>query len=60
MTNIAYKDVAGGAIHVYSAHSDLPKWERIQKALQDLKHMGNIKIYLFKRNKLRLINRKAF
>jgi hypothetical protein len=60
MTNIAYQDVLGGSIQVYSAHKDLPKNERIQIALKELSHVGNIKIFLYKRRKLRLIKTKGY
>lgn len=55
MTNIAFQDILGGSIHLYSSNKDLPKWERINAALKDLEHTGNIKVFLRKRRKLRLI-----
>ena len=58
MTNIAYQDVLGGSIQVYSAHKNLPKNERIKIALEELSHVGNIKIFLYKRRKLRVIKIK--
>jgi len=60
MTNIAYQDILGGRIHVYTAHKELPKNERIHKALSELQHVGNIKIYLYKRRKLRLLTIKRY
>lgn len=60
MTNIAYQDRCGGSIHVYTAHKDLPKNERIQRALSELSRMGNIKIFLYKRRKFRLIKIKGW
>ena len=60
MTNIAYQDILGGSIHVYTAHKELPKNERIQKALSELRHVGNIKIYLYKRRKFRLLTIKKY
>lgn len=60
MTNLAFQDIAGGSIHVYSAHSNLPKWERINKAFAELRHTGNIIIYLYKGRKLRKIKVKRY
>jgi hypothetical protein len=60
MTNIAFQDIAGGSVHVWSKDTHLPKWERINAALRDLRHTGCIKIYLYKRGKLRLIKRKGY
>lgn len=60
MTNIAYQDIKGGAVHVYTAHKNLPRVERIKKALQELEHVGNIKIFLYKRRKLRLLRVKGY
>lgn len=60
MTNIAYKDITGGKIKIFSASPELPKWQRIFKALAELEHTGCIRIYLFKRNKLRTIQTKGF
>ena len=60
MTNLAFQDIAGGSIHVYSAHQNLPKWERINKALSELRHTGNIIIYLYKGRKLRKIKTKRY
>lgn len=59
-TNIAFRDIAGGSFKVYSNHQDLNRFERINKALEDLKHTGCINIYLLKRNKLRLIKTKGY
>lgn len=60
MTNLAFQDIAGGTIHVYSANPSLPKWERINKAFDELKHTGNIFIYLYKGRKLRRIKVKRY
>jgi len=60
MKNIAFQDIAGGSINVYSKHKELPRLERIKKALADLKHTGNIKIFLYSGRKLRLINVKRY
>jgi hypothetical protein len=60
MTNIAFKDINGGAIHVYTANKSLPKNERIKVALNELSSMGNIVIYLYKRRKFRVIKVKRY
>ena len=65
MTTIIYRDRAGGPLMAY-----VPKYpsqrslyeetrnERIQNALAELAHVGNIEIYLYKRRKLRLIAKR--
>ena len=60
MTNIAFRDIAGGSIHLYTANKELPKNERIKLALTELSTMGNIVIYLYKRRKLRIIKTKRY
>ena len=60
MTNLAFQDIRGGSVHVYSANANMPKWDRIKLAFDELKHTGCIKIYLFKRNKLRKIITKGY
>ncbi len=60
MTNIAFQDILGGSVHVYSKHKELPKWERINKALKELEYTGCIKIYLYKRRKLILLKIKRY
>ena len=60
MTNIAYRDIAGGTIRLYTANKNLPKNERIKLALTELSTMGNIVIYLYKRRKLRIIKTKRY
>ena len=59
-TNIAFRDIAGGPFKVFSSHTELNHWQRINIALNDLKNTGCINIYLLKRNKLRLIKTKGF
>lgn len=53
--NIAYQDLAGGKIHVYSVNQNLPRVERLKTALNELQHMGRVRIFLYKRRKLRVI-----
>jgi len=60
MTNIAFKDIQGGCIHVYTANKNLPKWERLRLALLELDHMACITVYLIKGNKKRIISRKGY
>jgi hypothetical protein len=55
MTNLAFQDILGGSINVYSKDTNLPRLQRIKNALHDLRHMGDIKVYLYKGNKLRLL-----
>ena len=60
MKNIAFQDIAGGTVNVYSANKNLPRLERIKTALKELQHTGNIKIFLCNGKKLRLINVKRY
>jgi len=60
MTNIAYQDICGGVIRMYTANSDLPRHKRIELALKELSTMGNVKVYLYKRRKLRLLTVKRY
>ncbi len=62
MTSIAYQDKTSGLIYIYSPQYpaqrnffELKRNERILKAIKELKHMGNVRIYLHKKDKLRLI-----
>jgi hypothetical protein len=52
MTNIAYQDIQGGCIHVYTKNKHLPKWERLKKARKELESMAQIKIFLYKKGRL--------
>lgn len=56
MTSIVYQDKCGGTMYLYLPKSERQKrTERILSALEDLKHMGNVNIFLLKRGKLRKI-----
>lgn len=62
MTSIVYQDRVGGLMYIYqpkySAQRSLfeqKRTERIVAALEELKHVGNINIFLLKKNKLRKI-----
>lgn len=61
MKTIAYQDNAGGAIHGYFNRSNPTqnRHQRIIEALQDLKHTGNITVYLIKGRKVRKLFRKG-
>lgn len=52
MTNIAYQDVAGGVIHIYTANKHLPKWERLRKARKELESVACINVFIVKGNKV--------
>jgi hypothetical protein len=68
MTNIAYRDrTLFAPPQIYMANSHLPKWQRINLALKELRNIGNIEIYLYsgkglssKQGKFRLIKTKKF
>ncbi len=62
MTSIVYQDKTGGQMAIY--RPDYPaqrsmfeqkRTERVIAALEELKHMGNINIFLYKKGKLRKI-----
>jgi len=61
MKTIAYKDLASGTMKVYDYpqginYHNQKRSERIVAALEDLRHTGNIGIYLIKGNKIRRIS----
>lgn len=58
MTNLAYQDIQGGSVHIYTGHPSKPRFDRINLALKELEHVGRIKIFLYKKGKLRLIKTK--
>lgn len=62
MTSVVYQDRASGRMFVYNpicqsqrSFFEHTKNERIRAALEELEHMGNINIFLYKRGKLRQI-----
>jgi hypothetical protein len=57
MKTIGYQDRAGGSIHIYKNVSkpDQKRHERTMEALNELRHTGNINIYLIKGNRIRKI-----
>lgn len=65
MTSIIYQDRASGSMFIYQPKYqaqrslfELKKPERIIAALNELRHMGNINIFLYKKGKLRKIAEK--
>ncbi len=63
MKSIVIKDISSGLMFVYKpkypaqrSFFEQKRNERIQAALTELKHTGNIGIYLLNGNKLRLIS----
>ena len=60
MTNIIYQDKTGYKMYEYKTKDNIPKWQRVNNALNELKHTGLINIYLKKHNKLRLILSKSY
>lgn len=62
MTSIVYQDRASGSMFVYQpkypvqrSMFEQKKSERIIAALEELKHIGNINVFLYKKGKLRKI-----
>jgi len=66
MKTIAYRDLAGGGFMRYFEKEDSKtlfrqkKHERIKEALEDLKHTGNVAIYLVSKYKTRFLYKKSF
>lgn len=62
MTSIIYQDRASGTMYIYQpeypsqrSFYEQTRIERIFAALDELKYMGNINIYLYKKGRLRKI-----
>lgn len=62
MTSIVYQDRASGSMYVYQpkypaqrSMFEQKKTERIIAALNELRHVGNINIFLHKKGKLRKV-----
>lgn len=62
MTSIIYQDRASGTMYIYRpeypsqrSFYEQKRNERIFAALEELSHMGNINIYLYKKKRLRKI-----
>lgn len=63
MTSIVYQDKASGKMFIYNPQYpaqrsmfEQKKTERIVRALNELQHMGNVNLFLFKKGKLRKIS----
>ena len=59
MKTIAFRDNAGGSINGYFKDGQT-RHERISEALKELKHTGNITVFLVKGNKLRKLFTKQY
>jgi hypothetical protein len=61
MKTIGYKDNAGGMINCYFNRSNptQKRQDRVISALSELKHTGNITVYLIDGNKVRKLFRKG-
>ena len=62
MQSIVYQDRTGGKMFMYNpkypeqrSFTEVKRSERIEKAINELQHVGNINIFLYKRGKLRLL-----
>lgn len=67
MTSIVYQDKVSGSMYIYSpkyptqrSFFELKRNERIQEAIKELKFMGNVRLYLYKKGKLKLIADRAY
>jgi hypothetical protein len=58
MKTIGFKDNAGGMITAYFKEGET-RHERIINALNDLKHTGNITVYLINGNKIKKLFRNG-
>ena len=63
MTSIVYQDRASGSMFLYQpkypAQRSLfeqKRTERVMAALEELRHVGNINVFLFRKGKLRKIS----
>lgn len=66
MTSIVYQDKTGGAMMIYRpkypaqrSFYEQKRVERIVAALEELEHVGNINIFLYKKGRLRKISEHA-
>lgn len=62
MTSIVYQDKVSGQMFIYApqypeqrSFFELKKNDRILEGIKELKNMGNVRIYLYKKNKLKLL-----
>lgn len=59
MKTIAFRDIQGGTIHAYFKEGET-RHERIKNALQELKHVGRINVYLVKGRKIKHLFSKGY
>ena len=57
MKSLAFRDILGGSIHVYSnlKKPNQKRWKRFFEGYEELKHTGNIIIYRTSKNKCKKI-----
>ena len=62
MTSIVYQDKASGSMYIYSpqylaqrSFFELKRNERIQESMKELQYIANVRLYLYKKGKLKLI-----
>ena len=67
MTSIVYQDKESGSMYIYSpqypaqrSFFELKKNKRILEAIKELEYVGNVRLYLYKKGKLRLIADRAY
>lgn len=67
MQSIVYQDKAGGMMFVYKprypaqrSFFEQKRADRLIAALQELRGMGNVNIYLLKHNRLRKIGERGY
>ena len=67
MTSIVYQDKTSGSMYIYSQKYpaqrslfELKRNERILQAIKELEHVGNVRLYLHKKGKLKLIADRAY
>jgi len=62
MKTIGFQDIAGGSIHCYfnRANPDQKRHDRIKEALNDLRHVGRIRVYLIDGKKIRKLFTKLY
>ena len=62
MKTIGFRDIAGGSIHLYinKGNPEQKRHDRIKEAINDLKHTGNIIVYLINGRKYRRLFIKRF
>lgn len=66
MTSIVYQDRASGSMYIYKPQYpqqrtfyEQKRVERLLAALEELRYMANVNIYLYKKGKLRKLSERA-